>query len=72
MGFYLRKGSNLKYKVGDEVYDRYHRPWKSGIVTKVFKRTIHIEFIFGVEPLDFERKVIYDKAHQKFLSKVKK
>lgn len=60
--------SNQTFKVGDRVYDRW-KPWKSGIIRKVYKSTVHVEFIFGIEPLDKETKVIYDKSHQKFLVK---
>jgi hypothetical protein len=57
----------MKFKVGDKVHDKWWA-WKSGIIRKVFKNSVHIEFIFGIGYTS-PYTVIYDKAHSKFLVK---
>ena len=57
------------FKKGMRVFDTwfsYHgrEPWGSGVVTKVLKTRVHIEF----HPYN---KQVYDKSHLQFLEPVK-
>jgi hypothetical protein len=61
----------MDFKIGDRVHD-VSAPWRGGIVRKVLKTRIHVEFVSGLMPTEeYLRYTIYDKAHQKFLRKEK-
>ena len=47
-------------KVGKKVHDSWFKRWGNGTVRKIYKNTVHIDFIY-------EGMVIFDIPHLQFL-----
>jgi hypothetical protein len=54
----------MDFKKGDEVYDTWY-PYSMGRVVEVLKTRMKIKFYM------VRRAIVYDKAHYRFLRKVK-